>query len=492
MSLLLNHLLALPHMQSKALAFCDEQENISFQTLWQQTQRLANGIATLPLAPGDRVLVAPLPTRWAIAVTYACWWLGLVIVPLTPRYLREQNLALLNELNASAIVADTDVLTELGKHTQFSCPNIMLRPPKNRLSGWWNRDSRVRSLAKLSCKGQTESRAHDEAVIFLPMHTQGAFAIYTHQALMAQLSQLQQVLHPVLQTIDTPVLASVPLWHSFGFISHVVLLPAAGLASFLPKHYSDTHCKQLIDKHGFCALTGFSNRANSQLLPFDSPIKQLLISGSYLSKLERQQLSPHINVHIAYGCRESGPAFAVALDGSTRLAALPHGRFDILGDDGKPVAPGEIGQLRIKGPQMFAGYWRRRHATQEVIDEGWLLTKDLARRNDALHFSVLGRAQDCFQVAGDWVIAPVMERQLMQALAINQAKVEATKLGDITVVRLTVSGEAVNIKEIETYCRLHFAGHLVPKFIDVVEHIETDPLGNVIRQQNQYPNEVVI
>lgn len=479
MSILMQHLLALPHLQSKAVAVCDEQTHLSFLTLFQQTQRLVNGLAKLDLQPGDRVLVAPLPTRWALVVTYACWWLGLVVVPVTPRYLRPDNLALLNELEASAVVADTSVLARLLADEKFQCPEILLRPPKNRLLGWWNRDERVHSLAKLSCKGQTEMRAGNDALIYLPMHVGQPFVIYQQQALLAQLKQLQLSLHPLLQTLASPVLAGVPLWHSFGFVAHVLLLPAAGIASFLPQKFSADYLTALCQKHSLQAATGFTGRA-SRLA-----VKHLLVCGSYLSKAERQRLSAATTIHLAYGCRESGPAFALALANSTRLVALAGGEFDIRNVQGTSVQVGEVGYLCLRGPQMFAGYWRRANATRRAIRDGWFYTSDLARRSEGNTFAVLGRDRDCFQVAGDWVIAPVMERQLTDELAIDQARVEPIKIAEITVIKLTVSGEAVNITEIETYCRLHFAGHLVPKVIDVVAQIEADPLGNVIRQDNK-------
>ncbi|WP_119395551.1 AMP-binding protein [Salinibius halmophilus] len=485
MSLLMNYLLSLPHLHSKANALCDEHEKISFRTLFQQTQRLVNGLAKLPLQPGDRVLVAPLPMRWALVVTYACWWLGLVVVPVTPRYLREENLALLNELEASAVVADTNTLLRLLGNESFECPDILLRPPKNKLTGWWNGHDQVRSLARLSCKGETPLRDSDDALVYMPMNVGKPFVLYSQSALLQQIKQLQQALHPVLQALDTPVLAGVPLWHSFGFAAHVLLLPSAGIASFLPQKFNRQTLQTTCLKHKLSAATGVVEQHTL-------PIKHLFLSGSYLSKDERQQLPESSQVHLAYGCRESGPAFATGLNNQHHLQALSGSEFSIRNNAGDKVDIGEVGDLYIRGPQLFSGYWRRPNATRKVMQDGWLATGDLARRSEGNTFSVLGRRSQCFQVAGDWVIAPVMERQLKQALAIEQARVEPIKINEITVVKLTVSGEAVNITEIETYCRLHFAGHLVPKVIDVVTSIEADPLGNVIRQDNQIINKEVV
>lgn len=483
MSVLIDYLMALPHLQSEATALRDEKSKLSFRTLWLQTQRLAVGLSGLALHPGDRVLIAPLPTRWAIVTTYACWLLGLVVVPLAPRHLRAGRLQALNELEARVLIGRTELLRQAIDDPEFLCPDYLLRPPMANLAGWWNQEKRVQSLARLLRKGEPLKVTATDAVIFPDLHEQGRHAIYSHQALLTQVKLLQQRLYPSLQPIAAPILAGLPLWHCVGFLLHVLVFPATGKASFLPIHKRPGHWLALARRHQLTAMTLHVNQLVGANASVVDQLEDAFVYGGLISRGEQQMAT---RMHSLYGQREAGPVVATALNGDRLLTMLPGGQAKLT------MLDEQVGQLLLRPASQFSGYWRRPHATRSRYQESWWQTQDLAKNASQQRLLVLGHSDVCFTIAGDWVVAPVLERQLMHGLDIDHASLSSTIFNGLTVIRLTVSGETVNIQQLETYCRLHFAGHLVPKVIDVVDHIDTDALGNVIRQRPNNNEEVVI
>ncbi len=104
-----------------------------------------------------------------------------------------------------------------------------------------------------------------------------------------------------------------------------------------------------------------------------------------------------------YGLAESAGAVAVKaslplldrlLPGDSVGTPLPGYRFKVVDDEGRPVRPGQVGELWVKGPGVTPGYWGDVSATEAVLtDDGWLRTGDLARRGPARHRPLLGTLQ---------------------------------------------------------------------------------------------------
>lgn len=95
----------------------------------------------------------------------------------------------------------------------------------------------------------------------------------------------------------------------------------------------------------------------------------------------------------------------------------------LVDDDGRPVGPGVVGHLLIRGPTTALGYWRRRERTQATMLGAWLRTGDMAWQDADGYFYFAGRADDMLKVAGQWVSPAEVEAELMAHPAVAEAGV---------------------------------------------------------------------
>jgi benzoate-CoA ligase family protein len=95
----------------------------------------------------------------------------------------------------------------------------------------------------------------------------------------------------------------------------------------------------------------------------------------------------------------------------------------LVDDEGRPVEPGAVGHLLIKGPTTALGYWRRRERTQATMLGPWLRTGDMAWQDVDGYFYFAGRADDMFKVGGQWVSPAEVEGELLAHPAVAEAGV---------------------------------------------------------------------
>jgi long-chain acyl-CoA synthetase len=112
-----------------------------------------------------------------------------------------------------------------------------------------------------------------------------------------------------------------------------------------------------------------------------------------------------------YGLTETSPVVCVRPPEDNRVGtigpAIPHTQLAIRDEAGNPVAPGAVGLLWIKGPQVMQGYYRNLETTRLVLTEdGWFNSGDLAKMDARGHFSITGRAKDTIVLSGGENVEP--------------------------------------------------------------------------------------
>jgi fatty-acyl-CoA synthase len=97
--------------------------------------------------------------------------------------------------------------------------------------------------------------------------------------------------------------------------------------------------------------------------------------------------------------------------------------FRIRGEDGAMAAPGSIGEIEARGPNIMQGYWQREQETRAVIRDGWLQTGDLGNVDEDGYLTVAGRSKDMIITGGENVYATEVEARLVENPAILEAAV---------------------------------------------------------------------
>ena len=141
----------------------------------------------------------------------------------------------------------------------------------------------------------------------------------------------------------------------------------------------------------------------------------------------------------------------------------------------------ETGELWIKGPNVFSGYWKREEATRAAFTDGWFKTGDLASRSEDGYYTLCGRRSDLIISGGFNIYPREIEEFLTEQPEIAEAAVVAEPdrvRGEVPVAYIVLRSE-IDGAEIETRCREKLASFKVPRRFEAVEKLPRNALGKV-------------
>jgi fatty-acyl-CoA synthase len=161
-----------------------------------------------------------------------------------------------------------------------------------------------------------------------------------------------------------------------------------------------------------------------------------------------------------------------------------------LGSAGKPypyveVDVGEDGELLVRGPNVFPGYWRNPEATAETLRDGWLHTGDVVERDDEGYFYVKGRLKEMFISGGENVYPAEIESVLHEHPHVRDAAVVGVpdeRWGEVGAAYVVLDG-AVTGDELIELCRARLARFKVPKSVHVVDELPRNSLGKIQKSE---------
>jgi acyl-CoA synthetase (AMP-forming)/AMP-acid ligase II len=148
--------------------------------------------------------------------------------------------------------------------------------------------------------------------------------------------------------------------------------------------------------------------------------------------------------------------------------ALPGYELRVVGDDGRPVGSGQVGELQVKGPGVLKSYWGDEAATDAVLtDDGWLRTGDLARKGPLGLLTFEGRSKHVIKHGGYSVYALEVEHAIEQHPAVLEAAVVGLpdeKLGEIPAAAVRLAkGATIESSGLEAFAAEHLSDYKVPK-----------------------------
>jgi malonyl-CoA/methylmalonyl-CoA synthetase len=139
------------------------------------------------------------------------------------------------------------------------------------------------------------------------------------------------------------------------------------------------------------------------------------------------------------------------------------------------------GEIQVKGPNVFAGYWQRADATQAAFADGWFRTGDMAERSSDGYYTLCGRKSDLI-ISGGFNIYP---REIEEFLAEQKEVTEAAVVGRPDALRgevpvaYVVLASAVDAADLERRCRQNLASFKVPREFRTVERLPRNAMGKV-------------
>ncbi len=326
-------------------------------------------------------------------------------------------------------------------------------------------------------------------------------AMLTHGNMVANVQQLAAWMAPRLLDGKEIFVCPLPLYHVYALSSSLVFMKI-GAMTILVANPRDMHAfLHDLKKHPFTAIIGVNTLYRALL---DAPgfvevdtrsLKMANAGGMAVQRVvaERWKNATGIPLVEAYGLTEASPgAIANPLDIEDWTGMIgmpiPSTQATILDDSDRVLAPNEVGEICLRGPQVMAGYWKRPDETALTITrEGWLRTGDMGFMDERGWFKITDRKKDMIVVSG----FKVFPNQIEDVVAMHPGVAEVAAIG----VADERSGEAVKVVVVRRdatltaqalldHCRQHLTGYKMPRFVEFSDlPLPKSNLGKILRRQ---------
>jgi acyl-CoA synthetase (AMP-forming)/AMP-acid ligase II len=194
----------------------------------------------------------------------------------------------------------------------------------------------------------------------------------------------------------------------------------------------------------------------------------------------------------AYGLTEtvSGDTFldrdhVVSKLGSVGRPCL-HTELEVWNDEGHPVAADERGEIVLRGPKVFKGYWRDPDATAKAFAGGWFHTGDVGVRDSDGYVFIVDRLKDMIVSGGENIAGSEVERVLYEHGAVLEAAVVGRpdeRWGEVPVAYVVLRpGQEATSDELITHCARQLARFKVPKDVTFLDSLPRNPSGKVLKR----------
>lgn len=501
----------------------------SFAELDAAASRFAHVLRGFGVQKGDRVsLHLPTSPAFVIALMGAAR-AGAVAVPMNPLYV-ERELAILFEqvrprvsvtldllvprMRAVAAAGEGDAgipgrLVVTGIRDSLPVPIKWLYPLKARREGRWNpqpHTPETPNLFRLLREAPTDAlkpaaTPEDVAILQPTGGTTGLpkAAMLTHRNLVANAVQVASWF-PITDADETRILCPLPLFHIYGLTVDMNYAMSIGATLILLPRFDPEQVLKAIDKYRPSLFPGapvmYQTLADHpEVGKYDLRSIEACISGAAPLAPEVQKAFEDVTggrVVEGYGLTEASPVtHCNPIHGARRngTIGLPFPSTDARVVDetsGKPVPPGEVGELEVRGPQVMAGYWERPEETAQVLHDGWLRTGDMATMSEDGYFTIVDRRKDLIIVGGMNVYPREVEEVLLTHPAVREAAVigiPETRRGECPCAFVVLEeGAVASIDELLEHCRANLARFKVPVQIELRDELPKTMIGKVLRK----------
>lgn len=508
-------------------AFINMGEVMTFRRLEERSRAFAAYLQhQLKLKKGERVaLMMPNLLQYPIAL-FGVLRAGLVVVNVNPLYTPRELEHQLKDCGASAIVIVSNfahtlekvvyntpvkhvILTRMGDQlapAKGTLVNFVVKYIKRLVPKYHLPDaiSFRQALQQGKRMPYVKPEVNNQDLAFL-QYTGGTTgiakgAMLTHRNMQANLMQAKAAYGPVLQEGQELVVTALPLYHIFALTVNCLLFVEIGGKNLLITNPRDIPgmIKELAH-YPFTAITGVNTLFNALLnhdafsrLDF-STLRLSVGGGASVQQVVAERWEKLTGIHLleGYGLTESAPLVAgnpydlQHYSGSIGLP-VPSTDVRIINDDGQDVAPGEPGELWVRGPQVMSGYWQQPAATHDVLKEGWLATGDIVTADEQGFLKIVDRKKDMILVSGFNVYPNEIEEVVARHPKVSEAAaigVPSEASGEAVKVFVVCRDPSLTVEELISHCRRNLTGYKVPRLFEFRSELPKSNVGKILRRE---------
>jgi malonyl-CoA/methylmalonyl-CoA synthetase len=446
---------------------------LTFHEIDARSRRMARVLADRGLKRGDRLCVYLANRAEMIDLYLACLRLGIIFVPMNILYKEREISHILRDAEPAAVVVDgalpgtgqTWQICELAREASTAAP----------------------------ASGGAALDGDEPACLIYTSGTTGASkgAILTHNNFAANAVTLTTCWQ--ITSADRFLLA-LPLFHVHGLGNGLHCWLISGCRMRLLKRFEIAKAEQIFREFRPTLFFGVPT-VYVRLLELPDQACQdigrrmrLFVSGSAALPahvLEKFRARFGHTILERYGMSETLMNISNPYAGERRPGwvglPLPGVSVQLRDQDGRPVADGRPGEIFVRGPNVFAGYWKREDATREAFCDGYFRTGDIGVRSADGYYKLIGRRSDVIISGGFNIYPREIEEFLLEQAEVKEAAVAGApdEIRGEAPIAYVVCEPGFDPAQLEERCRAVFASFKVPRAFIAVERLPRTALGKV-------------
>ncbi|MPY96440.1 MAG: AMP-binding protein [Actinophytocola sp.] len=501
-------------------AVIDGDVRLTYADLRQRVRECARLFIAEGVQAHDRVAIwSPNTHHWVIAALGALS-AGATLVPINTRFTGHEALDILQRTAASALVVagpflGTDRLAELRKAGDAPTLRCIIRVPvegqpaaepgvepgaESGVIEWRDIAERASAVDDVVLDERLTGIDPDAPsdILFTSGTTgrsKGAVSAHTQSlGVAATWANIGGLAH------GDRYLVINPFFHSFGYKAGVLAAIQRGV-TIVPQAAFDVEAAfRLIESERITVLPGAPTiyqvmLDDSRRAAFDLSSLRLAVTGAatvpvVLVERMRSELD-FDTVLTAYGLTEAVVATMCRAEDDPKTVATTCGKpvpgmeLRTVAEDGTDVAPGEPGEVLLRGPNVMRGYLDDPDATAEAIDvDGWLHTGDVGVVNDDGYLTITDRIKDMYVSGGFNVYPAEVEQTLARLDGVTESAVIGVpdkRLGEVGKAYVLRRAGALSESDVLSHCKERLANYKVPRAVEFVDELPRNATGKVLK-----------
>ncbi len=478
-----------------AIAF--DNRILTYSEMNRRVNRLCHALMKTGLKKGDCAGVLSRNCPEFLEVYFACAKTGIIFVPLNFRLAPPEVAYQVNDSGLKALFFHPELeslIEESEKH--FSGPSpFFVEWGADRGSRFSGYEDFIKNESHEEPAVPEDSVTLDTAQMI--MYTSGTTgtpkgALLSHRKTL--FNTLNAQIYFDLCSRDIMLLV-LPLFHSGGL--NIMAIPTlySGGKIILRSRFDPESFLRLVETQRVTQAMLVPTMVNTLLKEtrpedFDlSSLRSVLLGGEPISaSLVHEAQDRGLPVRQIFGQTETSIELWVPADRAREKAGavgLPvfHGDVRVLGEDRRPVTPGEIGEIVVRGPIQMMSYWNLPEETGETIKDGWLHTRDLGKIDEDGYVYAVDRMGDMYISGGENVYPAEVEKVLLnhpkmfEVAIIGVSDKKWGKSGH-AFVRLK-KGETMDTEEMVLYLRGKVASYKIPKSMEIIGEFPKTASGKI-------------
>jgi long-chain acyl-CoA synthetase len=488
----LQALLSQAQSRPEATAFIFHEDVWTYHRLAEESERVAHGLAANGVKPGDRVALHMLNRPEIIVAYYACYRLGAIAAPLRTTFTFAELGPLLQRLQPALYIGEAAIYPNVAPADTVTLP-VSHRILVDEHAGTHG----VRPwdvLKQAPSVNLPTPSIHEPALL---IHTSGTtsgtpkFVAHTPSSLAATNDIVCK--HIGLSTDDIWV-SAMTMVQASGALRAQCFIQLGAPFVVLDSFDADALLDNIERYRGTC-LFGFPAQyaaliQSQQAKPRDLSSLRFATVGGDICPIELQQKAASIlgiPLYNMWTATETTGCLTFGLQPGSVMRVMEGAQIRLVDGQGSDVPHGEIGELLVRGPNVFSFYWGDPAATAQVLKDGWYHTGDLMRRGEGNDIWFVARKKDII-IRGGANISPIEVEEAL--VASHPAVKEAAVIGKpdsvlgqrvFAFVKLRAKTKKPAVSEILDKVGQRLAAYKVPEDLIVLDDLPRTPSSKVDR-----------